>query len=160
MLQMATYPSILLIIVIVTLLYRSTLMSKPWKKSKNQTEITYLPMLPENQLVNTHNLNVLPTVACCPPNANRCIPSFKKTQVSSDPVWLISPVPHLYNITLTLIMLNPSCNEHTALATIIARKSKRKWRGCYAMVSLNLVLALGLALSWWIRKQITHYDSV
>ena len=27
---------------------------------------------------------------------------FKKTQVSSDPVLRISPVPHLYNITLTL----------------------------------------------------------
>ena len=33
---------------------------------------------------------------------------FKKAQVSSDPVLLISPVPHLYNITLTLIMLNSS----------------------------------------------------
>ena len=140
--------------------YPSTLMSKPWKKSKNQTEKTYLPMLPKNQLVNTHYPNVLPTVACCPANANRCIPSFKKTQVSSDPVWLISPVPHLHNITLTLVMLNPSSNEHTALATIIARKSKSKWRRCYAMASLNLVLALGLALSCWLRKQITHYDSV
>ena len=32
---------------------------------------------------------------------------FKRTQVSSDPVLLISPVPHLY-IKLTLIMLNSS----------------------------------------------------
>ena len=29
-----------------------------------------LPMLPQNQLVNTHYLNVLPTVTCCPANAN------------------------------------------------------------------------------------------
>ena len=28
---------------------------------------------------------------------------FKRTQVSSDPVLLISPVPHLYNITFTLV---------------------------------------------------------
>ena len=129
MLQMATYPSTLLIIVIVTLLYPSTLMSKPWKKSKNQTEKTYLPMLPKNQLVNTHYPNVLPTVACCPANANRCIPSFKKTQLSSDPVWLISPVPHLHNITLTLVMLNPSSNEHTALATIPSLPGNRKASG-------------------------------
>ena len=39
-----------------------TLMSELWKNSRNQTEITYLPMLPQNQLVNTHYLNVLPTV--------------------------------------------------------------------------------------------------
>ena len=70
-------------------------------------------MLPQNQLVNTHYPNVLPTVTCCPANANRCIPSLKKTQVSSDPVLLISPVPHLYNITFTLVMLKPSSNEHT-----------------------------------------------
>ena len=89
---MTTYPSTLLIIVTVTLLYPSTLMSEPWKKSKNQAEITYLPVLPQNQLVNTHCPNVLPTVSCCPANANRCIPPFKKTQVSSDPVLLISPV--------------------------------------------------------------------
>ena len=107
MLKMTTYPSTLLIIVTVTLLHPSTLVSEPWKKSKNQTKITYLPMPPQNQLVNTHYPNVLPTVTCCPANANRCIPSLKKTQVSSDPVLLISPVPHLY-IKLTLIMLNSS----------------------------------------------------
>ena len=112
MLKMTSYPSTL-IIVTVTLFYPSTLMSKPWKKSQNQTEITYLPMLPQNQLVNTHYPNVLPTVTCCPANANRCIPPFKKTQVSSDPVLLVSPVPHWYNITLTLVMLNPSSKDST-----------------------------------------------
>ena len=90
----------------------------------------------------------------------RCIPCLKKTQVSSDPALLISPVPHLYVITLTLLMLNTSSNEHTALATIIVRKSKSSWWKCYAMVSLNLVLVLGLAPSCCLRKQITHYDSV
>ena len=83
-----------------------------------------------------------------------------KTQVSSAPLLLISPVPHLYNITLTLVMLNPSSNEHTTLATIIVRKSKSRWRRCYTTVSSNLVLAFGLAPSCWLRKQITHYDSV
>ena len=142
---MTTYPSTLSIIVTVILWYPSTLMSEPWKKSKNQTEITYLPMLPRNQLVNTHYLNVLPTVTCYPAKANRCIPSLKKTQVSSDPALLISPAPHLYNITLTLVILNPSNNKRTALATIIGRKSQNKWKKCYAGVSLNLVLVLGLA---------------
>ena len=115
------------------------------EKSKNQTEIIYPPMLTQNQLVNTHYLNVLPTVTCYPANANRYIPSFKKTQVSLDPALLIFPAPYLYNITMTLVMLNPSNNERTAPATIIVRKSKSKWKKCYAMVSLNLVLALGLA---------------
>ena len=160
MLQMTTYPSTLLIIVTVTLLYPSTLMLEPWKQSKNQTEITSLPMLPQNQLVNMHHPNALPTVTCCPVSANWCIPSFRKTQVSSDSVLLISPVPHLYNITLTLEILNPSSNAHTALATIIVRKSKSRWRRCCGTVSSNLVLALKLALSYWLQKQITHCDSV
>ena len=95
MLKMTTYPSTLLIIAIVMLLYPSTFMSEPWKKSKNQTEITYLPMLPQSQLVNTHYPNVLPTVTLCPATTIRYIPSFKKTQVSSNPVLLISPVPPL-----------------------------------------------------------------
>ena len=76
---MTTYPSTLLIIMTVTLLYPSTLMLEPLKKSKNQTEVTYLPMLPQNQLVNTHYQNTLPTVTCCPGNANQCIPTLKKT---------------------------------------------------------------------------------
>ena len=158
MLQMTTCPSTLSIIVTVMLWYPSTLMSEPWKKSKNQTETTYLPMLPQNQLVNMHYLNVLPTVTCYPANVNRCIPSFKKTEVSSDPALLISPAPHLYNITLTLVMLNPSNNKRTALATITVRKSKSKWKKCYATVSSNQVLALGLALLCWLQKQITPYD--
>ena len=121
MLKMTTYPSTLLIIVTVTLLYPSTLMLEPWKRSKNQTKITYLPMPPQNQLVNTHYPNVLPTVTCCPVNSNRCIPPFKKIQVSSDPVLLISPVPHLYNITLTLIMLNSSSKD-SASSNLLNRK--------------------------------------
>ena len=121
MLKITTYPSTLLIIVTVTLLYPSTLMSEPWKKSKNQAEITYLPVLPQNQLVNMHCPNVLPTVSCCPANANRCIPPFKKTQVSSDPVLRISPVPHLYNITLTLLMLNLSSKDSNS-SNILNRK--------------------------------------
>ena len=56
MLQMTTYPSTLLIIVTVTLLYPSTLMSEPWKKSKNQTKITYLPM-PPPEPVSQHALS-------------------------------------------------------------------------------------------------------
>ena len=145
MLQMTTYPSTLSITVTVILWYPSTLMSKPWKKSKNQNEITYLPMLLRNQFVNTHYLNVLPTVTCYPTKANRCIPSLKKTQVYSDPALLISSAPHLYNITLTLVILNPSNDKRTALATIIGKKSKKKWKKCYTGVSSNLVLALGLA---------------
>ena len=160
MLQMTTYPSTLLIIMTVTLLYPSTLMLEPLKKSKNQTEVTYLPMLPQNQLVNTHYQNTLPTVTCFPGNANQCIPTLKKTQMSLEPVLLISAVPHLYIITLTLVMLSQSSNEHTTLATIIARKSRSRWRRCYATVSLNQVLALGLALSCWLRKQIAHCNSV
>ena len=39
----------------------------------------------------------------------------------------------------------PSNNKRTALATIIGRKSQNKWKKCYPGVSLNLVLALGLA---------------
>ena len=35
-------------------------------------------------------------------------------QVSSDTVLLISPVPQLYNITLTLVMLNPSSKDSTS----------------------------------------------
>ena len=50
-------------------------------------------MLPQNQLVNMHYPNVLPTVTCCPVNANRSILLFKKTQVFSDSALLISPVP-------------------------------------------------------------------
>ena len=111
---MTTYLSTSLIIVTVTLLYPNTLMSEPWKKSKNHIEIAYLPMLPQNRLVKTYYPNVLPTVTCCPANANRCILSLKKTQVSSDPVLLISPVPHLYNITSTLVMLNPSSKDSTS----------------------------------------------
>ena len=68
-------------------------------------------------------------------------------QVPLGPVLLISPVPHLCKIALTLVRLDSSSNEHTALATIIVKKSKSRWRRCYATVSLNLVLALGLALS-------------
>ena len=134
MLQMTAYPSTLSFSVTVMLWYPSTLMSEPWKKSKNQSEITYLPMLPRNQLVNMHYLNVWPTETGYLANANPCIPSFKKTQVSSNPALLISPAPHLYNITLTLVMLNSSNNECKALATIIVRKSKSKWKKCYAMV--------------------------
>ena len=160
MLQMTTYPSTLLIIMTVTLLYPSTLMLEPLKQSKNQTEVTYLPMLPQNQLVNTHYQNTLPTVTCFPGNANQCIPTLKKTQMSLEPVLLISAVPHLYIITLTLVMLSQSSNEHTTLATIIARKSRSRWRRCYATVSLNQVLALGLAPSCWLRKQIAHCNSV
>ena len=160
MLQMTTYPSTLLIIMTVTLLYPSTLMLEPLKKSKNQTEVTYLPMLPQNQLVNTHYQNTLPTVTCFPGNANQCIPTLKKTQMSLEPVLLISAVPHLYIITLTLVMLSQSSNEHTTLATIIARKSRSRWRRCYATVSLNQVLALGLAPSCWLQKQIAHCNSV
>ena len=118
---MKTYPSTLLIIMTMTLLYPSTIMSEPWKKFKNQTEITCLAMVPQNQLVNTHYPNDLPTVTCCPANVNRCIPPFKKTQVSSDPVLLISPVPHLCNITLTLLMLNPS-NKDSTSSDLLNRK--------------------------------------
>ena len=121
MVKMTTYPSTLLIMVTVTLLNPSTLMSKPWKKSKNQTEITHLPMLPQNQLVNTHYPNVLPTMTRCPANVNQCIPPFKKSQVSSDPVLLISPVPNLYNIPLTLVMLNPSSKDSTS-SNLLNRK--------------------------------------
>ena len=96
------------------------------------------------QLVNMHYLNVWPTETCYPANANPCIPYFKKIEVSSDPALLISPAPHLYNITLTLVMLNPSNNERKVLATLIVRKSKSKWKKCYATVPWNLVLALGL----------------
>ena len=59
--------------------------------------------------------------ACCPANGNWCIPSFKKTQVSLDPVLLISPVPHLYNITLTLVILNPSSKDWTS-SNLLNRK--------------------------------------
>ena len=114
MLKMTTHPSTLLIIVTVTLLHPSTLILEPWKKSNNHTETTYLPMLPQNQLVSTHYLNVLSTVTCYPANANWYIPSFKKTQVSSDSVLLISPLPHLYNITLTLVKLNPLSKDSTS----------------------------------------------
>ena len=96
------------------------------------------------QLVNMHYLNVWPTETCYPANANPCIPYFKKIEVSSDPALLISPAPHLYNITLTPVMLNPSNNERKVLATLIVRKSKSKWKKCYATVPWNLVLALGL----------------
>ena len=78
-------------------------------------------MVPQNQLVNTHYPNDLPTVTCRPANVNRCIPPFKKTQVSSDPVLLISPVPHLCNITLTLLMLNPSSKDSTS-SNLLYRK--------------------------------------
>ena len=41
-----------------------TVMSGPWRKSKNQTKIYYPPTLPQNQLVNTTypntQLNLLP----------------------------------------------------------------------------------------------------
>ena len=91
------------------------------EKVQDQTKITYLPMLPQNQLFNTHYPNVLPTVTYYPANANRCIPSFKKTQVCLDPVLLISPVPHLYNIALTLVMLNPSSKDSTS-SNLLNRK--------------------------------------
>ena len=56
MLKMTTYPPTLLIIVTATLLYPSTLVSEPWKKSKNQTKITYLPM-PPPEPVSQHALS-------------------------------------------------------------------------------------------------------
>ena len=96
-------------------------MLEPWKKSNNQIEITYLPMLPKNQLNYTHYPNVLLTVTCCPANTNQSIPPFKKIQVSSDPVLLISPVPHLSNITLTLVMLNPPREDSTS-SNLLNRK--------------------------------------
>ena len=42
-------------------------------------------------------------------------------QVSSDTVLLISPVPQLYNITLTLVMLNPSSKDSTS-SNLLNRK--------------------------------------
>ena len=42
-------------------------------------------------------------------------------QVSSDPVLLISPVPQLYNITLTLVMLKPSSKDSTS-SNLLNRK--------------------------------------
>ena len=159
MLQMTTYPSTLSIIVNV-LLYRSTVMSEPWRKSKNWTEIPQPPTLFQNQLVNMHYLNAFPTASCCPTNFNWWIPSWEKTLVSLNPLLLISTVPSLYNITSTPLMLNPSSKEHTALATIVVRKLKSRWRRCYEMVLLNLVLALGPDLLSCLQKQMTHYDSV
>ena len=49
------------------IVYPSTLMSEPWKKSKNQAEITYQPLLPQKQLVSTRYRNVLPTVHTAQP---------------------------------------------------------------------------------------------
>ena len=94
MLKMTTYSSTLLIIVTVTLLYPSTLMSKSWKKSKNQTEITYLSMiLLQNQLVNTHYPNVLSTMTCCPASANRCIPLQENSGVFGPSIADLSSTP-------------------------------------------------------------------
>ena len=46
---------------------------------------------------------------------------FKKSQVPSDPVLLISPVLHLCNIILTLVMLNPSSKDSTS-SNLLNRK--------------------------------------
>ena len=48
---------------------------------------------------------------------------FKKTKVSSDPVLLISPVSHLYNIALKLLMLNPSSKDSTS-SNLLNRKDE------------------------------------
>ena len=108
MLKMTTYPPTLLIIVTATLLYPSTLVSEPWKKSKNQTKITYLPMPPPEPVSQHALFECLAHSDLLPSQQQSMHTPFKKAQVSSDPVLLISPVPHLYNITLTLIMLNSS----------------------------------------------------
>ena len=113
------------ITVTMQLLYPSTVMSEPWRKSSNQTKIHYPPTLPQNQLVSVPHPSALPTVTCCPANANQCIPPFKKTQMSSDPVLLISPIPHWYNIKLTLGMLNPSRKDSTS-SNLLNQKSTLK----------------------------------
>ena len=75
----------------------------------------------QNEWVNTHYPNFLPTVTCFPANANWCIPPFKKTHVSLDPVLLISPIRHLHDITLTLVMLSPSSKDSTS-SNLLNRK--------------------------------------
>ena len=52
MLKMAIYQYTLPTTVTMKLLYPKTVMSKPWRKSENQTKIYPTPTLPQNQLVN------------------------------------------------------------------------------------------------------------
>ena len=133
--------------------------------------VHYTPVIinAENDNLPVHFINhsdheidpdVSPTVTCCPTNVNHCVPFFRKTLVSSNPVLLTSPVSPLSNIIFTLVMLNPSSKERTAPATIIIRKSKSRWRRCYKTVLSNLVLVLGPFLLCWLQKQIKHYHSV
>ena len=93
MLRITTYTSTLLIIVNLTLLYPNTLMSEPWKKSKNQAEITYLPLLPQNQLVNTCYLNVLPRVHAGQPTAIDAYPLQENSGVFGSSIADLSSTP-------------------------------------------------------------------
>ena len=108
------------------LLFPSTVMLVPWKRSKNRTKICITQTLLWNQLSSAYYLTALPTVTFCPTNVNHCITFFWKTLVSLDPVLLTSPVPPSSNIISVLVMLNPSSRECTAPTTTIIRKSKSR----------------------------------
>ena len=124
----------------------STVISEPWKRSRNQTKICATEILSRNLLIQMHYLNALPKVILCPTNVNGNAASFRKTLMSSDPVLLILPVLHMSNTILILTTLNPSNRGRIAPAITIVRKLKIRWRRWYKIASLNPVLVPAPAL--------------
>ena len=125
---MTTYQYTLSTTVTMQLLYPSTVMSEPWRKSKNQTKIYCPPTLPQSQSVNPPHPNASLTVIFCPINVNVCTTSFRKTLVSLDPVLLTSPVLPLLNTILILATLNPSDNERTVPTITMVRTLRSRCR--------------------------------
>ena len=70
MLKMAIYQYTLLTTVTMKILYPTTVMSKPWRKSKNHTKIYAIPTFSQNQLVSTPYSNNLFKVTSCPINVS------------------------------------------------------------------------------------------